>query len=83
MRRNDHTQRKEEISNILEEIIEGRLEGGFKDERWIFILFLEKLMSLGREPSTSRTILDILSACIEEGLLGTGFGIDLWCKVGL
>ena len=48
-----------------------------------FFFILEKLMSLGREPSTSRTILDILSACIEEGLLGTGFGIDLWCKVGL
>ena len=48
-----------------------------------FYFFLEKLMSLGREPSTSRTILDILSACIEEGLLGTGFGIDLWRKVGL
>ena len=28
--------REEEISNVLEEIIEGRLEGGFTDEMWIF-----------------------------------------------
>ena len=76
--------REEEISNVLEEIIEGRLEGGFTNERWIFfIFFIEKLTSLGREPSTNRTILDTLRARIGEGLLGTGFDIDLWCRVGL
>ena len=38
-RRGGHTQREEKISNILEEIIEERLEGEFMDERWIFFSF--------------------------------------------
>ena len=46
-------------------------------------LFLEKIMSLGREPSTNCTILDTYFACIGKGLLGTGFRINLWFRVGL
>ena len=54
------------------------MKGGF-----FLFFFIEKLASLGREPSTNRTILDTLRARIGEGLLGTGFDIDLWCRVGL
>ena len=74
--RQPYTGRKEEISNSLGE--DHRKKVG----RWIHgwkvdFLFLEKLTSLGREPSTNCTILYTLLVCIRKYGRTEGF----WRKI--